>query len=121
VDAPLDRAGRRAALRTSMNADRFMPVRWEAADVVLERARAAGLAVVGVEDVGDRAPWRVDLAQPSLFVVGGEDRSLSPAHLSACDVVVRLPMRGFVPCYNLQAAVAAVALERLRQLEARGA
>jgi 23S rRNA (guanosine2251-2'-O)-methyltransferase len=120
VDAPLDRTGRRAALRTSMNADRFLPVRWEAADAVLDRARTAGLAIVGVEDVGDRAPWQVDLVRPSLFVVGGEDRSLSPAHLSRCDVVVRLPMRGFVPCYNLQAAVAAVAIERLRQLEAAG-
>jgi len=115
VDAELDRAGRRAALRTSMNAERFMPIFWEGADPVVAQARAAGHTIVGVEDVGDRAPWEVDLRGPALFVVGGEDRSLSPERLAACDAVVRLPMRGFVPCYNLQAAVAAVALERLRQ------
>jgi TrmH family RNA methyltransferase len=115
VDAPLDRTARRAALRTSMNADRFMPVFWEAADATLARARASHHTIVGIEDVGDRRPWEVDLRGPTLFVVGGEARSLSPARLAACDTVVRLPMEGFVPCYNLQAAVAAVALERLRQ------
>ena len=57
----------------------------------------------------------VDLTGRVLFVVGGEDASLSPERLAACDTVLRLPMVGFVPCYNLQAAVAAVALERLRQ------
>jgi tRNA G18 (ribose-2'-O)-methylase SpoU len=36
--------------------------------------------------------------------------------LERCDAVARLPVRGFIPSYNLQAAVAAVALERLRQL-----
>jgi TrmH family RNA methyltransferase len=115
VDADLDRAGRRAALRTSMNAERFLPVFWEDAATALARARAADHRIVGVEDVGDRAPWETDLTGPTLFVVGGEGRSLAPERLAACDVVVRLPMEGFVPCYNLQAAVAAVALERLRQ------
>jgi len=118
VDADLDRAGRRAALRTSMNAERFLPVFWEGADGVLARARDSGHRIVGIEDVGDRAPWEVDLVAPTLFVVGGEDRSLAPAQLDACDAVVRLPMAGFIPCYNLQAAVAAVALERLRQAAA---
>ncbi len=37
--------------------------------------------------------------------------------LEACDEVVRIPMAGFVASYNLQAAVAAIAVERFRQLE----
>lgn len=119
VDAELDHAGRRAALRTSMNVERFMPVFWCPADVALDQARAAGHHILGVEDVGDRAPWQVDLTGPSLFVVGGEDRSLDRELLDRCDRVLRLPMHGFVPCYNLQAAVAAVALERVRQITGR--
>ena len=39
------------------------------------------------------------------------------AILAACGAVIRIPMRGFVPSYNLQGAVAAVASERLRQLD----
>jgi len=121
VDAELDRAGRKAALRTSMNAERFLPVHWCAANDAVSWARAGGNRVIGIEDVGDRAPWEEDLLAPALLLVGGEDRSLEPALLDRCDVVLRLPMEGFVPCYNLQAAVAAVALERLRQACARSA
>lgn len=115
VDAPLDRAGRRAALRTSMNADRFLPVHWCDTEQALRWARAGQHRVIAVEDVGTRAAWEVDLAGPCLFVVGGEDRSLPATLLERCDHVIRIPMEGFVPCYNLQAAVAAVAHERLRQ------
>jgi tRNA G18 (ribose-2'-O)-methylase SpoU len=118
VDAELDHAGRRAALRTSMNAERFMPVHWWPAERVVELARRSAHRVIGIEDVGDRAPWEEDLLAPALFLVGGEDRSLPAALLERCDAVLRLPMRGFIPCYNLQAAVAAVALERLRQAAA---
>lgn len=115
VDAELDRAGRRAALRTSMNAERFMPVFWQRSGDVISAARKAGQRIYGVEDVGSHAPWEVDLTGPALFVVGGEDRSLGPAVLERCDRVLRLPMAGFIPCFNLQAAVAAVALEIVRQ------
>lgn len=119
VDAPLDHAGRRAALRTSMNVERFLPVHWRPADAVLTLAQAAGHRVFGIEDVGRVAPWEVDLLAPALFLVGGEDQSLAPALLERCHQVLRIPMRGFVPCYNLQAAVAVVAVERLRQASRR--
>jgi tRNA G18 (ribose-2'-O)-methylase SpoU len=36
--------------------------------------------------------------------------------LARCDDVVRVPMAGFIPSYNVQAAMAAVAGERLRQM-----
>jgi tRNA G18 (ribose-2'-O)-methylase SpoU len=35
--------------------------------------------------------------------------------LAAADAVVRIPMAGFLRSYNLQAAVAIVAAERMRQ------
>jgi tRNA G18 (ribose-2'-O)-methylase SpoU len=51
-----------------------------------------------------------------LFVAGSEAGGVPPAILERCDAVVRIPMAGFLPSYNVQAAVAAVAAERLRQL-----
>lgn len=107
--------GRREALRAAMRADRFLPVFWEAALPVVSDARAAGRRIVALEDVGRHAPWEVDLRGPVLFVVGGERHGIPEDVLGACDVVLRLPMRGFIPSYNLQAAMAAVAAERLRQ------
>ncbi|UCE86727.1 MAG: hypothetical protein JSU66_03045 [Deltaproteobacteria bacterium] len=121
VDARLDHRARRLALRTAMRADHFMPVCWEAAEAALACAARADYRVVGIEDVGDCAPWEIDLTGDVLFAVGGEAAGIPAELIERCDAVARLPVRGFIPSYNLQAAVAAVALERLRQLEAGSA
>lgn len=116
IDAAFPPEQRRRALRFSMHADRFFPVFWERAERVVERACAAGRAVFGLEDVGTQAPWEADLSGRVVFVIGAERNGIPPALLERCDAVLRLPMAGFVPAYNVQAAIAAVALERLRQL-----
>jgi tRNA G18 (ribose-2'-O)-methylase SpoU len=117
IDAAFDRTSRRDALRLSMRADWFMPVCWEPADVAIQQARATGHRVVAIEDVGDRAPWEVDLTGPVLFAIGGEEPGIPPHILEGCDAIVRVPMGGFIRSYNLQAALSSVAVERLRQLE----
>jgi TrmH family RNA methyltransferase len=116
VDNDFDHEARREATRAAMRADRYLPVYWRPAREALTLARRAGRAVLALEDVGEVAPWEVDLRGPTLFVVGGERHGIPPDVLDAADRVLRLPMRGFIPSYNLQAAMAAVALERLRQL-----
>jgi tRNA G18 (ribose-2'-O)-methylase SpoU len=118
VDAGFAHEGRREALRASMRADRFFPVYWEAALPAVERAKRAGRRVLAVEDVGTQAPWEVDLTGRVMLVVGGERHGISREVLAACDGALRIPMRGFIPSYNLQAAMAIVAGERLRQLGA---
>jgi len=115
LDAVMDAAGRRQAQRASMYADRFFPVRWLAADVVLDAAHSAQRRVFAIEDSGTTAPWDADLRGPLLFVIGGETRGILAPVLARCDAVLRIPMAGFIPAYNLQAAMAAVAAERLRQ------
>jgi 23S rRNA (guanosine2251-2'-O)-methyltransferase len=117
VATDFDRAQRRAALRASMRADRFMPVFFSETEGVLDEAARSGRRLVAIEDVGERAPWDVDLRGRVHLVVGGEAEGIPKAALARCEAVVRLPMAGFLPSYNLQGAVAAVAAERLRQLE----
>ncbi len=117
IDNDFDHAGRREATRASMRADRFMPVGWEPWRDVVAAARAAGKRIIGIEDVGREPPWKLDLTPPLLLVVGAEADGIPPALLDACDAVTRLPMAGFIASYNLQTAVASVALERFRQLE----
>jgi tRNA G18 (ribose-2'-O)-methylase SpoU len=106
---------RRTALRASIRADRFFPVLWERAKSAVAAARASGRRVIGVEDVGERAPWEADLTGRVLLIVGGEQAGIARDVLGDCDTVVRIPMHGFIPSYNLQAAVASIAIERLRQ------
>ena len=117
IDASWGRDGRRQAVRASMRADRLFPVLWEDSARVVELARAAGHRIVGIEDRGKKAPWEVDLRGDVLLVVGGEADGVAAPILEGCDETVRIPMTGFVPSYNLQAAVAIVAGERLRQDE----
>ena len=78
------------------------------------------MIVIALEDTGDVAPWEADLTGPALFVVGGEHSGVPPEVLQRCDAVVRIPMQGFIRSYNLQAAVAITAAERLRQEAAAG-
>ena len=110
---------RRSALRASIRADRYLPVLWLPAEDAITAAAAVGRRIIGIEDVGEHAPWESDLTGDALFVVGGEQEGIPPALLARCDDVVCLPMFGFIPSYNLQAAVAAVAAERLRQCAIR--
>lgn len=119
VDNDFDHAARREAMRASMRADRFMAVGWATAEDVIAAARNAGKRVVAIEDVGSAPPWHHDLTGSVLLIVGGEADGIPKPVLAHCDAVTRLPMAGFVASYNLQAAVAAVAVERFRQLEHR--
>lgn len=115
IDNDFDHDQRREARRASMRADRFLPVAWQRAGDVIGAARRAGKRIVGIEDSGSAAPWQIDLTPPTLFVAGGEADGVPRALLARCDAVARIPMAGFVASYNLQAAVAILAAERLRQ------
>lgn len=119
LDTEFDGRARRAALRASMYAGRFMPVLWAEAEEACTLAQAAGRRIVVVEDCGTRAPWECDLDPASLFVVGAEEHGVDPGVLVRADLILRLPMRGFIPSYNLQAAMAMVIGELLRQSRPR--
>jgi tRNA G18 (ribose-2'-O)-methylase SpoU len=116
IDAGFDHAAKRAALRASMRADKFMPVLWLDAARVLDAAKASGHRVLAVDENGAESHFAADLTGRRVFVVGGENGGIPPEILARCDGRIRVPMAGFIPCYNLQAAVSAVAVERLRQL-----
>ena len=115
VDGDLNHDDRKAAVRASMKAHRFMPVHWVNGDEIVAKAHEAGFRVVSLEDTGDKEPWDEDLTGDVMLVVGGERDGIRDSILNASDSIVRIPMAGFVPSYNLQAPVAVVAAEALRQ------
>jgi tRNA G18 (ribose-2'-O)-methylase SpoU len=115
IDGSFDHEAKRAALRASMRADKFMPVYWCRAGEILDAARDTGHRIFALDEAATAAHFEADLGGPRVFVVGGENGGIPRDVLARCDERIRIPMAGFIPCYNLQAAVSAVATERLRQ------
>ncbi|MFI5306394.1 MAG: TrmH family RNA methyltransferase [Polyangiales bacterium] len=117
VDGNFNHEQRGRIGHVSMGADEILPLLFETTERTLELARRAGHRLIALEDTGDLPPWQVDLRGPVVLLVGNERLGIEPSVLARCDAVTALPMPGFVPSYNLQAALSAVALERLRQIE----
>lgn len=117
VDARYNHAERARIDHVSMGASRLLPVIFASSEEALAAAATSGVRCLAIEDVGSEVPWRVDLRGPVLCVIGSEREGIEPALLARCHASVRIPMAGFVPSYNIQAAMAAIAVERLRQLE----
>jgi 23S rRNA (guanosine2251-2'-O)-methyltransferase len=115
VDGSLNHTEKKAARRASMKAHRFMPVHWVDGKILVEMAKEAGFRIISIEDTGNLGPWEEDLTGNVLLVVGGERDGISELILEESDSVIRVPMSGFVPSYNLQAPMAVVAAEALRQ------
>jgi len=106
---------RRTIRRASMRADRFIPVIYTTTQAVLDACQDHPVRLVVAEDVGENGPWDEDLTGDVVLVVGAERAGVSLEVLEAADAVVKLPMDGFVPSYNLQVAVSVMAVEALRQ------
>ena len=115
IDGPLNNQERSAAKRASMKAHRFIPVFWRNAIESIQFAKQAGFRIIAVEDVGEKTPWEVDLTGDVILIVGGEREGISDEVLSSVDEVIRIPMTGFVPSFNLQAPLSSVAIEAQRQ------
>jgi len=109
---------REQAMRIGIRADRFLPLVEAEAQTALETARATGRRVLALETSGARAPWEIDFRSPAAVFVGGEAEGLPEALVDQADDVLRIPTRGFVPSYNVQAAVGIVIGEWLRQIDA---
>ncbi|CAI8309405.1 MAG: Putative TrmH family tRNA/rRNA methyltransferase [Euryarchaeota archaeon UBA443] len=106
---------RRTIRRSSMRADRFIPVVYSDTTSIINEARKNNFRIIAAEDIGTVEPWNTGLTGNVLFVVGAEREGVSQEVLEACDEIVRLPMDGFVPSYNLQVAISVLAVEALRQ------
>ena len=115
IDAELNNQERSAAKRASMKAHRFLPLFWTSGVEFILKAREYGFRIISVEDIGDSTPWDVDMTGDVILVVGGERNGISENILKLSDDVIKIPMSGFVPSFNLQAPLSYVAIEAQRQ------
>ncbi len=79
----------------------------------------AGYWVVGLDEDGDTPYDRIDAARPLVVVVGGEGKGITRLVREACDLTVRLPMRGKVGSLNAAVAGAVLLYDIRRQRDAQ--
>lgn len=88
-------------------------------DVVVwvERLRAGGLdlQVLGTDEGGEQDLHKIDLAAPTVLVIGNETRGLTRGWRDACERIVSIPMVGSASSLNAATAGAIVLHEALRQ------
>ncbi len=108
-----------AVVRASAGASEHLPV-YRVTNIArtLERLKALGYWVVGLE-TGSATGWdRVDYPSAVALVVGSEDKGLRRLVTDCCDHLVSLPMRGRVQSLNASAAFAATIYEVVRRQNA---
>jgi 23S rRNA (guanosine2251-2'-O)-methyltransferase len=82
----------------------------------LEMLKETGLWVVGAVAGGSaRAPWELDLREPTAIVVGAEAAGLRRLVAKVCDAHVTIPMAGRLGSLNASAAGAVLLYEAVRQ------
>ena len=71
---------------------------------LLDRVRAAGLALLAADASGDMLLGDIDVSRPHAWVMGNEAWGLEPDVRAACDTVVRVPIYGKAESLNLAMA-----------------
>jgi TrmH family RNA methyltransferase len=107
------------ALRGSMGSAFRLPVAGGVeVETVCREARDCGVRVLSTSPAGGIRLHEVDLAGPSLILVGGEGAGL-PGHIQAsADVLIRIPMREPVESLNVAVAAGVILYEAYRQRHA---
>jgi 23S rRNA (uridine2479-2'-O)-methyltransferase len=79
------------------------------------RAGGTGVSLVGTDEGGELDITEVDLARPTLLLVGNETAGLSAAWREACDHLARIPMLGTASSLNAAMAASIALYESARQ------
>ena len=115
ISNKMSHSERSAVKGSSMRATRFIPIHYTETENALKLAKENNIRVIVAEDVGTIPPWESDLTGNILIVIGAEREGVSQESLDAADQIIRLPMEGFIPSYNLQVAISTLAIEAIRQ------
>ncbi|MQA99378.1 MAG: 23S rRNA (guanosine(2251)-2'-O)-methyltransferase RlmB [Actinobacteria bacterium] len=106
-----------AVRRVSAGAAEFVPVaRVPNSTLAVERAKDAGLWVVGLDEDADDDLWTSSSLEPPVaLVLGSEDKGIAPKVREKCDETVRIPSRGRVGSLNVSVAGAIAMFEVARR------
>ncbi len=109
-----------AVRRISAGAAEIVPVaRVKNLGAAIDRAREAGVWMLGLDAGGSNDLWSTRLAEPPVGIVcGAEDKGLSKSVRDRCDELVRIPHRGTLGSLNVGVAGAIAMFEVARRRDA---
>jgi len=81
----------------------------------LEMLKARGFWIYGLDERGGEDYDRVEYAQPTAFVLGGEGKGLHELVKKHCDLLVRIPLAGRISSLNVSVAAGIVLFEWKRR------
>ena len=117
ISNKMSHSERSAVKGSSMRATRFIPIHYTETENALKLAKENNVRIIVAEDVGTIPPWESDLRGDVMIVIGAERDGVSQESIDAADQIIRLPMKGFIPSYNLQVAISTLAIEAIKQRE----
>lgn len=104
------------AVKSSAGALMHLPVcREDNLKTVVNVAKALGMQVVVASEKASDSYAAVDYTQPTLLLMGSEDKGVSPELLRLADRHARIPIVGGVQSLNVSVAAALFMYEALRQ------
>ena len=101
--------------RASMGGSLHVPLLRENLHSTIKLLQKNGIRIIGVDPTGPKEYFLESLTGAAAFVLGGEDRGISPLLLGKCSKVIRIPMRGKIESLNVSVSTALILYERLRQ------
>lgn len=111
-----------AVVRSSAGAIEHTPVaRVGNLSQAIDKLKAAGIWVAGLDMEGKQSIWEADLAMPLAVVIGSEGQGMSRLVSDKCDLVLRIPMAGKIGSLNAAVSFSVVAFEAVRQRQRKAA
>lgn len=99
------------AVRATMGSLFHVPLVAASLDDFLAWKRATGIPVFGTHLAGAVDYRTVDWPETVVLMMGNEQSGLPPAHVAACDGIVKIPMAGRADSLNLAVATAVMLYE----------
>lgn len=101
--------------RTSAGAIFHIPIVKEAVFNVIKKFKKSAYKVISIERGGQHY-FNTDMTGNCLFIIGGEDKSVSQPIIEKSDLLATIPQYGNVNSLNMSVATGIILFERVRQI-----
>ncbi len=104
------------AIRSSAGALTIIPVcRVGSIKTTVATLKEMGIQIVAASEKADSMVYDADLTQPTVLIMGSEDKGISKDLLRMCDRQVAIPIIGSIESLNVSCAASVILFEAVRQ------